>query len=134
MSRKINLCMWWRLSAQRSVLDACTLSMMNGDSDSICKTACKQDEGEADLDVADSVEINHQCDICSKSFTQAEHLKQHLFVHSCERNNQCHICHKKFTTAGSLKRHLLGYTGLKDHKCSLCDKAFKCPSLSEQIT
>lgn len=99
-------------------------------------------------------EKKHQCDECSKEFSQRYHLVRHiknvhkkdiknLFCGLCNEtfNSEyllvrhikshgvmtfvCEICSKEFKTKRQMKEHILcSHVGLKPFKCDQCDKAF----------
>ncbi|ETS78813.1 hypothetical protein PFICI_08666 [Pestalotiopsis fici W106-1] len=48
---------------------------------------------------------NHQCTLCSKSYTRAHALRSHLRTHSNERPFICTICEKAFARENDRKRH-----------------------------
>ena len=47
----------------------------------------------------------HECDVCEKRFSQANHLKDHMRIHTNEKPYECDVCEKRFTTSSNLKRH-----------------------------
>ena len=50
----------------------------------------------------------HKCGSCSKSFTQACHLKFHIHtVHEGHKDYKCESCGKSYSTAKALKMHNL---------------------------
>jgi len=67
----------------------------------------------------------YECKQCGKWFKQAEHLKNHLIVHTGERPYGCKQCGKCFKQAGHLKAHLIVHTREKPYDCKQCGKCFK---------
>ena len=70
----------------------------------------------------------HGCDVCKKTFTNIENLKQHKFVHMDKKLKfQCHICKKYFSRNEHLKRHQRNVHGVTTNSgifCELCDESF----------
>jgi uncharacterized Zn-finger protein len=68
----------------------------------------------------------HQCDICSKTFTQKYTLTKHLRIHSGETPYKCNICPQSFRLYGRLVIHLNRHKGVTPFSCTLCPKSFGC--------
>jgi KRAB domain-containing zinc finger protein len=72
------------------------------------------------------------CNICSKTFTSAKHLGEHIRTHSEDPGVRkpfvCQVCRKSYAQKSYLKQHMLVHTAEKPHVCKLCGKsfAFKC--------
>lgn len=67
----------------------------------------------------------HVCMFCSKGYSEAYQLKQHIkFVHHKERPFQCPQCDKAFSTAIQLRNHMQYHTGKFRYQCPICDKCF----------
>ena len=51
--------------------------------------------------------LEHKCESCNKSFSQAYNLKNHIHtVHEGHKDYKCESCGKSFSQAGDLKRHI----------------------------
>ena len=71
-------------------------------------------------------EIHRMCEICEKTFYNAENLKGHILtVHEERKDHKCDICDKSFSFAISLKKHInFIHEGRKDYECQSCGKSF----------
>ena len=48
----------------------------------------------------------HDCESCSKSFSEVRYLKNHVHtVHEGHKDYKCEFCGKSFSNAGGLKYH-----------------------------
>lgn len=64
------------------------------------------------------------CNICGKSFMQANSLKLHGRIHSGERPYSCRICGKTFSYSSNLRDHERIHTGERPYVCKICKKGF----------
>ncbi|XP_044269286.1 zinc finger protein 2-like isoform X31 [Tribolium madens] len=64
------------------------------------------------------------CDICGKSVSTLQSLKDHRTTHTGEKNFVCEICGKAFNTRALLKTHTRVHTKEKPFKCTECERAF----------
>ena len=75
----------------------------------------------------------YQCSLCSKSFFQKRHFKEHVRSHTEERRFKCVICGEGFFSPATLKRHMVTHsqdsevthTDQIPLKCMRCDRSFK---------
>ena len=69
-------------------------------------------------------EVNiNQCLECKKTFSNKQHLKQHLIgVH--KKSFCCHKCGISVSRKEALEEHLLLHDGIKSSQCDLCDKSY----------
>lgn len=65
----------------------------------------------------------HKCEICGKSFRQANVLRLHSKLHD-ERKIQCLICDKKFLKPIYLKYHMRRHDDERPYKCDKCPKSY----------
>jgi len=65
----------------------------------------------------------HQCNICSKSFSRAAILRDHIRRHGKEKPFQCQTCDKAFANKSDLKRHEDSHAGRK-FQCERCNREF----------
>ncbi|XP_026482903.1 zinc finger protein 366-like [Ctenocephalides felis] len=84
----------------------------------------------------------YECDICSRSFAETHHLKEHMIEHMPNNTKenpfksfQMRICCKAFDRLSVLKRHMLihssnmkshmlMHSGVRPHECNICKKTF----------
>ena len=65
------------------------------------------------------------CKQCSKKFSQASNLYQHIHsIHEVNKAFKCDKCDKTFSHSKNLKRHLMSHEK-NDLLCTFCDKLFE---------
>ena len=57
-----------------------------------------------------------------KQFTQAQHLKLYMLIHTGERLHDCYICGKQVTNTRNLKTHMHIHITDKPSDCGVCGK------------
>lgn len=65
--------------------------------------------------------------VCNKSFTRKDNLREHLRSHAGEPQRQkkpCRFCNKEFNATQQLVIHERMHTGERPVECDLCDKTF----------
>ncbi|XP_015834157.1 zinc finger protein 260 isoform X35 [Tribolium castaneum] len=64
------------------------------------------------------------CDVCGKSMSSMQSLKEHRTIHTGEKKFVCETCAKAFSTKALLKTHIRVHTKEKPFKCTECERAF----------
>ena len=80
----------------------------------------------------------YACDICKKSFSHRETLKEHMSYHISAQNtgiiqNKCEICGKEMSSKSALEAHVLGVHEGKKVACYICKKDVVSEYLSKHI-
>lgn len=70
----------------------------------------------------------HICHICSKSFTKASGLREHLQIHQGIKNFKCQYCGNRFRTRKNWKIHETLHENGQAFTCAICLKSFTHPS------
>jgi KRAB domain-containing zinc finger protein len=68
----------------------------------------------------------YKCDYegCTKSFTEAQNLKDHKNYHLGVKPYICEFCSKGFERVKSLRRHKVRHTDPQHYKCETCSECF----------
>uniref|UniRef100_A0A3B3Z6W2 C2H2-type domain-containing protein n=1 Tax=Periophthalmus magnuspinnatus TaxID=409849 RepID=A0A3B3Z6W2_9GOBI len=66
----------------------------------------------------------YTCSVCSKYFSQKNHLKRHMRSHYTEPF-RCSVCSKEFTQKAHLKRHMHSHSEEKSFSCPECGLRLK---------
>lgn len=74
------------------------------------------------------VSSSHICHICSKSFTKASGLREHMQIHQGIKNFKCQYCGKSFRTRKNWKIHETVHENFQAYTCGICSKTFTHPS------
>ncbi len=69
-------------------------------------------------------EKRFKCDLCKKSFSLKQCLKEHILKHTKEKLNKCDICELSFTHPSTLNKHKRIHSGEKLFNCEFCGKSF----------
>ncbi|KAM7351520.1 uncharacterized protein ACRADG_004323 [Cochliomyia hominivorax] len=72
------------------------------------------------------------CAECSKSFSNANSLRQHKITHTDERKHHCSLCQRTFKRRNGLLQHLKGFhLQVKPFACPVCNHSYalKCDML-----
>ncbi|XP_011704496.1 PREDICTED: zinc finger protein 808-like isoform X2 [Wasmannia auropunctata] len=74
----------------------------------------------------------HQCEICSRQFSQKSKLFAHQLSHSGQQPFKCPSCGKGYASKSKLSAHMRLHTKTNVHQCKVCDKIFSYPSYLEE--
>ena len=66
-----------------------------------------------------------RCKQCNYSFTQGQHLKEHMFRHTGVKPYACQHCSYSCSHPKGLKYHMLSHTGEKPFLCKQCNYSGK---------
>ncbi|KAK8756963.1 hypothetical protein V5799_000335 [Amblyomma americanum] len=66
----------------------------------------------------------YKCNHCGSSFAQKVTLMHHFRTHKGEHPYKCDHCDSRFSEKGQLNRHLRIRTGERPYKCDHCDSSF----------
>ena len=75
------------------------------------------------------------CDLCPKSYSTANGLRQHINWHKGIKPKkydyvfQCDLCPKSFNKKASLDYHIESHNKIRPYKCDLCPRTFNHPDL-----
>eukprot|EP00091_Calanus_sinicus_P017669 TRINITY_DN38214_c0_g1_i1.p1 TRINITY_DN38214_c0_g1~~TRINITY_DN38214_c0_g1_i1.p1 ORF type:complete len:105 (+),score=21.94 TRINITY_DN38214_c0_g1_i1:29-316(+) len=64
------------------------------------------------------------CSVCTKSFSQSAHLKEHSLLHT-DKSFACEICAKAFAQPRALRRHMLTHSAVNTFQCQECGYSSK---------
>ncbi|XP_023296871.2 cell wall transcription factor ACE2 [Lucilia cuprina] len=76
--------------------------------------------------------VSFTCAVCSKSFSNANSLRQHKITHTEERKHHCSLCQRTFKRRNGLLQHLKGFhLQVKPFCCPVCKHSYalKCDML-----
>ena len=82
----------------------------------------KEDEQEKKANMV--VERPYKCDVCSRKFIRATHLRRHMRIHTGEKPFACHICGRRYARGDYLRAHIHAHRRDKVHKCKHCSEVF----------
>ncbi|XP_032691391.1 zinc finger protein 184-like isoform X1 [Odontomachus brunneus] len=74
----------------------------------------------------------HQCEVCSRQFSQKSKLFAHQLSHSGQQPFKCLSCGKAYASKSKLNAHMRLHTKTNVHQCKVCDKIFSYPSYLEE--
>jgi len=72
------------------------------------------------------------CDVCSKSFSTNQKLKQHMMIHTNIMPFKCEVCMKSFRQKWNFDVHTRVHTGEKPFRCDICGKYFSIKQKMKQ--
>lgn len=70
------------------------------------------------------VERPYACEVCSRKFIRATHLRRHMRIHTGEKPFACHICGRRYARGDYLRAHINAHRRDKVHKCKHCSEIF----------
>ncbi|XP_061601281.1 zinc finger protein 436-like [Cololabis saira] len=63
-----------------------------------------------------------KCAVCGRSYESTESLNLHLKAH--KNSKCCHMCGKHYKRKNDLAEHIAGHAGVKLYRCPLCEKEY----------
>ena len=95
---------------------------------------CQSDDNyKESLDIKTTEDAKkHQCEICSRQFSQKSKLFAHQLSHSGQQPFKCLSCGKGYASKSKLSAHMRLHTKINVHQCKVCDKIFSYPSYLEE--
>lgn len=60
----------------------------------------------------------HECSVCNRTFTRAEHLRRHMAIHLNSTPYNCEICDRKFSRSDHMVQHFrVHHPHVRPYKC-----------------
>lgn len=73
---------------------------------------------ESSTQIISRVMKTHECSICNKTFTRAEHLRRHMAIHLNSTPYNCEICKKRFSRSDHMVQHFrVHHPDVRPYKC-----------------
>ena len=70
-----------------------------------------------------------ECPYCDMTFSNKEHLKNHIRTHTGEKPFACQYCSDRFSMKSTLIQHIRTHTGERPFACSFCSDCFTTKSI-----
>lgn len=89
------------------------------------KSYSRADHLKDHLRIHESINGKYQCDICLKCFDLKCVLRDHIILQHVTNNKAlCNFCGKAFQSTANLQQHILRHTQTKAFQCTTCQKSF----------
>lgn len=89
---------------------------------------------DASTQIIPRVAKSHECPICNKTFTRAEHLRRHMAIHLNSTPYNCEICQRKFSRSDHMVQHFrVHHPDVRPYKCRYTNCSERFDTYKEKL-